>query len=424
MQTSDKLELRLTLINASVFAAVLVTFVLIVFFFVAERQNQDTYSDIRHLADAVVASIDFDEDPSRSPDKAEPDLIASAMPDSASSLLNSLRLEWFNYKKQLAAQKGAFEINVPFAENEATQIQNNPHGIVYSRPVFDQGRLLGYVRVAQPLDKQDRFISNLVAGLAFGTAGALILTSFGVFVLVKQSLLPMRKNVQRLRQFTSDASHELRNPVTAIRSNSAVALKYADGMRTTDKEKFEMIESAARQMQQLVENLLLLSRAENVKNKSVIVNLLTASNEVVEGILQLSKDKKITIKVAVSPELNVLICPDDLRCILSNLIENALRYTPAGGTVTINASQDRDKVWLTVEDTGVGIASEDIEKVFDRFWRADKARTFHDSGQGLGLSIAKALVDQHGGSISVTSEVGKGSIFKVSLDPVLPNSAV
>lgn len=416
MLTSDRIELRLTLLNAAIFAAVLCTFAISVFIFVVDKQNQDNRADVRKLADAVIASIDFDEDQSRNPDSAEPDLICSAMPDTSAQLLSELKLQWFNYNQKLVAEKGTFTIVPPLQIHEGFQFQENPKGIIFSKPVLDNNRLLGYVRVAQPLAKQDRFVSNLLLGLSVGTIAALVLTGCGVFILVKQSILPLRKSMQMLRQFTSDASHELRTPVAAIQTNTAVALKYPEGMRAGDKDKFEMIGSAAKQMQTLVESLLKLGRAESIVSEKSTVNLARVVDDVYQRLLPSAEEGEIKLDCAVPPELHILANREDLLGIISNLLENAIRYTIPGGSVKIRATSDGQRTALIVEDTGIGIAEEHLERVFDRFWRADKARTFSEGGQGLGLTITKRLVEEHGGSITVESELGRGSTFKVLLN--------
>ena len=415
MQTSDRVELRLTLFNVAVFATVLIAFSATVFFFVADKQNQDIRADVRKLADAAIASIDFDEDKSRHPNSARPDLIDSAMPDSSAMLLNNLKLQWFNYEQKLLAEKGTFKIAPSLQTTEGFQFQENPKGIIFSKPVFDNGRLLGYVRVAQPLDKYDRFVANLLMGLSVGIVIALLLTAVGVFLLVKQSIFPLRKSMRLLRQFTNDASHELRTPVAAIRSNTAVALKYPEGMRFGDKEKFEMIDSAAKQMQHLIENLLALSRAENLKTTATLCDLAQVVDEVYRSLLPIANEASVDVQVRVPSRLQLLIAKDNLFSIVSNLLENAVRYTPAGGRIDIQAESQNGHIVLTVKDNGVGIAPDDIDKVYDRFWRADQARTAHSAGQGLGLAITKRLVDEQGGIITVNSELGKGTTFKVLL---------
>ncbi|CAN5278990.1 HAMP domain-containing sensor histidine kinase [soil metagenome] len=435
MPNSDRTELRLTLLNIAVFAAVLATFSFCVYAIFVDKLEEDTRSDLRHLADAVIASIDFDEDKSRNPGSAEPDLIASDMPASSAKLLNALKLQWFDYQGQFKLEKGTFPLNLPLVRKENFIQQANPRGIVFTKVAMADGVLLGYVRVAQPLDKQDRAIENLRIGLMLGTLAALFVSGAGMAILVPQSIAPLRRTMKQLRQFSSDASHELRTPLMAICTNSKVALKYPEGMRDGDLEKFEAIQQSSLRMQRLVEDLLLLSQAERASNlakpksvgkpkseaksKNDLANPCTVARLVIGELSWLSERQQITIENETeensSADLIADISADHLGRVISNLLENALRYSPPGSSVKIWQENSGNSVTIFVQDNGPGINAVDQKRIFDRFWRADKARA-HDqqAGQGLGLAIAKELVESCGGSIAVKSS-GAGTCFSIKL---------
>ncbi len=415
MSIFAKTELKLILMCMSVFAAVLIVFASLVLYIVSNQIREDSRADLRRLVDAVVASIDFDEDEEKKPSSAEPDLIVSEMPESSSQLLNTMKLEWFNFDEKLTAKKGSFTVNVPLNTNEGFVELTNPRGIMYTKPVVTGNQLLGYVRVAQPLDKEDRAIEGLKTGLLFGTLAALVASGIGTAFLVRQSMDPVFKNMQHLRQFTADASHELRNPIAAILTNSAVALKHAEGMRTGDKEKFELIEQSSKQMQRLVEGLLLLSRTEQVRRVSAQANLQLVAQQSVSNLRMLSEAKNTNIEVDIAPDIELDCEPDDLYRLIANLVENAISYTAVSGTVRIQAVRQGSTAILKVEDNGIGISEGDLDKIYNRFWRADKARNYRDGNQGLGLAIVKSLVEFYQGNISVQSELGKGTVFTVSL---------
>jgi signal transduction histidine kinase len=228
-------------------------------------------------------------------------------------------------------------------------------------------------------------------------------------------MTPIFEAVKKLRQFTADASHELRNPIAAIRTNSSVALKYAENMRPDDKEKFELIVQCSQQMQRLVEKFLSLSRTEQAPEEPGCINLETAIREAVINLSPLIERKNATVAFDLEPDLEIACDADDMQTIICNLVENAIRYSKTGSAVRIHCSRKQTGAMLTVEDNGIGIAKSDLEKIFDRFWRADKTRNHSDSSEGLGLAIVKALVERHNGSISVKSELGKGSSFSISL---------
>ncbi|HEY9677415.1 MAG TPA: HAMP domain-containing sensor histidine kinase [Drouetiella sp.] len=372
----------------------------------------ESRSDLRRLAEAVIASIDFDSEEDRR--AAKPDSIMSEMP-STSGPLEAMRLEWFDPNGKFVAAKGKLSVTLPLTKSERFDQLSNPQALVYTKPVVLNDHVLGFVRVAEPLRQEIRTINNLLLGLLAGTTLGLITSGIGTAILVRNAVAPIRKNMNQLRKFTSDASHELRNPITAILTNSSVALNWTEGMRDGDKEKFLLIQNASQQMQKLVEDLLSLSRAENREAENAQTNLLSCVQAVVASTEPSIKEKNCIVEIEIENSINVQMKAEDLRRVVSNLLDNAIQYSHSGGTIRLQASKKNSHIELAVADTGIGIANDDLEKVFDRFWRADKARNYSDGGQGLGLSIVQALLRQNGGDVTVKSEEGRGSTFTVSL---------
>lgn len=128
-----------------------------------------------------------------------------------------------------------------------------------------------------------------------------------------------------------------------------------------------------------------------------------------------AKEKNLTLKNNTQKQLHVFMDGDDLDCVLKNLLDNAIKYTPDDGTVSISAVPTNGGIRITVTDSGIGIEKEDLPKVFERFWRADQARSYHSGGNGLGLPIVKAIIEKYDGTIAVASEPGKQTEFKIDL---------
>jgi len=221
--------------------------------------------------------------------------------------------------------------------------------------------------------------------------------------------------VKRIRQFTADASHELRTPVTLIRSTAELALR-----RERDPEEYRKalraIEAEAKRMTELTTSLLTLARADadevELALREIDVDSVVA--EAVEQSLPLAESKGVTLTLA-SERRPVAACANEagLHRLLLVLIDNALKYTPRGGSITVEVASDDDGVHLSVKDTGPGIAADALPHIFDRFFQADQAR--NNGGAGLGLSIAQAIARAHGTRIEVQSTLGAGSCFSLTL---------
>jgi len=219
-----------------------------------------------------------------------------------------------------------------------------------------------------------------------------------------------------MRQFTADASHELLTPLTAMRTETEIALRAerpADQYRRVLTSVLEEVE----RMTRLADDLLLLSREdarlEPAARGPVRLDKLVCG--VAEHMEVVATEAGLKLKVGGLPPVSVLGDADGLRQVFFNLLDNAVKYTRPGGSVAVAGRQEGPSAIIEVSDTGIGIPPECLPRVFDRFFRVDKSRSRQMGGAGLGLSIAKALVERHGGRIEAESSTGKGSTFRVSL---------
>jgi heavy metal sensor kinase len=223
-------------------------------------------------------------------------------------------------------------------------------------------------------------------------------------------------SMTRIKQFTADASHELRGPATLIQTAAEYSLR-RERSREELTEAMETILRESQRTSQLVENLLLLARADSGDAVTLgSVRLDIAVREAAERLKQFAASKNIRITENLDGgTFYVTSDPTLMQRMLFILIENAVKYTPENGSVTLDLRASGNDVIVGVTDTGIGIAPEDLPRVFDRFWRADKVRSREMGGTGLGLSIAKSIVEKSGGTIHVESVVGQGSRFEVRL---------
>ena len=246
-----------------------------------------------------------------------------------------------------------------------------------------------------------------------------------------QMVTELERNDQQRRNLTADVAHELRTPLHIIQGNLEGIL---DGVYEATPEHINTTLEETRHLARLVDDLRTLSLAESgqlpmVRTPVDVHDLLSDVVVSFEGQAEVKgvelrimrpegpRELRMTESADISQE--VLLIEADagrLNQVLSNLVVNALRHTPAGGTITLTANRQNNFARITVTDTGEGIAAEDLPFLFDRFWRGDRARTHSEGvGSGLGLAIARQLVQAHGGQITVQSEVGRGTTFTLDL---------
>ncbi|AGK55171.1 two-component system histidine kinase PnpS [Bacillus sp. 1NLA3E] len=237
-------------------------------------------------------------------------------------------------------------------------------------------------------------------------------------LLVFHDITELKNLEQTRKDFVANVSHELKTPITSIKGFTETLL---DGAKEDPKslEAFlNIIFVESERLQTLIEDLLELSKIEqhrfNLEIKSF--DLTSIISEVIRMLDFKAVDKGITLEFNVDLQsLTIEGDPFRLKQVFINVINNAIMYTPNGGKITVSIEEKGDLILVKVADTGIGIEKQEIPRIFERFYRVDKARSRNSGGTGLGLAIVKHLIEAHKGTISVVSELGKGSIFTISL---------
>lgn len=284
-------------------------------------------------------------------------------------------------------------------------------GLPAFRPLFDQEDLAGN-QVLVLKEGQERILLRLFYVNLF------ILFAGGVlsYVLARKTLQPIERSHEAQSRFAADASHELRTPLTAMQTEIEVALRDPKLSASDARDLLQSNLEELAKLTKLSDGLLRLTRldSESLPKSSVKVSsILKAAEQQVQAHIN-AKTQKVTIESAKS--LVVFGDKASLVELVAILLENASKYSPAKSEITITTSREGQYTLIAVHDNGVGISQKDIAHVFDRFYRADTARTKVDTdGYGLGLSIAKTITDLHRGFISVSSTEGKGSTFTVKI---------
>ena len=227
----------------------------------------------------------------------------------------------------------------------------------------------------------------------------------------------IQKDRERERQMTGDVAHELRTPLMGIQS-TVEAIE--DGVYPADSKHLSIITRETKRLSKLTNSLLDLSRLENEKTEFPMSRL--DMNEPIKEAIAVNMARiesvDLNLEIDLTPELYVNANAERLQQAVTNLLTNAVRYTSKGGNITVSTFADKDKAYVSVKDTGIGMSKSEAEQAFARFWRADSARDRATGGIGIGLPITKEIVNRHKGEINVESKEGEGTTFTIAL-PVL-----
>jgi OmpR-family two-component system manganese-sensing sensor histidine kinase len=330
-------------------------------------------------------------------------------------------VEWFDAQERLIGHTGTLFTDLSPQPGQQTLQNGDIRAItlsVYSYP-NGQPQLEGYIRTSEATSEMEELLNRFRWGLLLGGGVILGVTGLGGIWLTQQSLKPIEQSLQQLKQFTADASHELRSPLTAIKTSAEVMQCYPERIHPQEMQKVVGIANATRQMARLVDDLMLLARMDadeiNQTQEWGVILLDRLLSGLGESWQEQAQAEGIQLQLHLLSDVAIRGVPEPITRLFTNLVENAIQYTSAGGKVSLSMKRIDREVIIAIEDTGIGIAPEDLKFVFDRFWRADRARSRRAGGTGLGLAIAQTIAQQHRGEITVSSQFGVGSCFRVRL---------
>lgn len=231
-----------------------------------------------------------------------------------------------------------------------------------------------------------------------------------------KAVRPIADTMDLLRRFVADAGHEFNTPVSVIEA-SVQTLEQTLRDHDISTEVLDVITRASARMKNLSSNLMLLARVENPEMGMITtrMSLKDIVGPVIDEFQELCKSRDIHLICKEVPAVNLQGNRDSLHRMLANLVDNAIRYTEPGGTVTVSLSSEDTDVAISVQDTGIGIPSDSMDHIFERFYRVDKSRARSAGGSGLGLSIVKAIAEAHNGKVTAYSQPGQGSNFTIVL---------
>ncbi|MFL6557592.1 MAG: ATP-binding protein [Bacillus sp. (in: firmicutes)] len=290
--------------------------------------------------------------------------------------------------------------------------------MITSRAIYDKGQFIGQLYVGKDITFAYQLFHSLLLILA--TIGIVF---FGValyisVVMSKRAMIPISGAFTRQREFVADASHELRTPLSVLLSS-------IDAMEMTiepQKEDFAgkmltNMRQEVKRMTRLVGDLLTLARSDSntTEISKETFDFRLQAEAALESVRPLAASKQISLSLQAPGDIIAVGDPQRLSQLLYILLDNAIKYTQEAGEVKLSLLVEGQQLCIAVQDTGIGIKQEDYQRIFERFYRSDKSRSRQIGGHGLGLSIAKWIVETHKGTIKVSSEIGKGSTFFIRI---------
>ena len=241
----------------------------------------------------------------------------------------------------------------------------------------------------------------------------------GATLVVVRDVTEQRQLDAVRRDFVANASHELKTPAATIQA-AAETLRQVVEDDPDEVARFAVqLEREAIRLSRIVADLLDLSRLESGSSLDDLVFLGAATREEAQRLEEAARDAGVALEIETSQERPIRGSQRDLALLVRNLVDNAIRYSHEGSEVRVEIAGEDDVVTLRVSDTGIGIPSKDIPRIFERFYRVDRARSRETGGTGLGLAIVKHVVENHGGTMEVDSELGRGTTFEISF-PAAP----
>lgn len=294
---------------------------------------------------------------------------------------------------------------------------------LYIRPLAGARVPTGTLIVGQSLIPRDQALHRILLVLLLVGSVGLLLALFGAWFLAGRALVPIQAAFNRQQEFVADAAHELRTPLMSLRAATDLLAQHKAEPLAANSDLFDDVRSELLRLERLAGDLLTLARGdlETLELALGTVDLGALAADVVRKTLPLAQEHDVQLILAPSDTLRYAEAdPDRLQQVLLILLDNALKHTPTGGRITVTVARKGSEARVVIHDTGVGIPPEALPRLFDRFYRANRTRARRDGGAGLGLAIARGIIEAHGGQITIASTPGNGTSAIVRLPVSAP----
>ncbi|MCR4435822.1 MAG: ATP-binding protein [Clostridiales bacterium] len=446
-----KISWKLTILYASIFSLVLILLNALVLYGIKLFLINQTIQKVNFTCDTIADSIKGSPGEKMSLD--DPELIREVEFDP------TINIRIANSEGVVVNSLNNFKWSAIQFTSEASSIrkikENGLHIIVKNKEVLSDGKVTAYIQVAGNMEKEYLFLKILFIFMAGADLAGIAISLIVGYLISRRMLFPidritkaaqsisinnldrrievsqtddelsrlartfnemidrLKLSFEKQNQFVSDASHELRTPISVIQGYIGLIDRWGKEDRNVLQESINAIKNETSGMTELIEKLLFLARGDSGYQK--LQKSEFSLNELIDEVGRESRliSQEHSIQYGADEEISLFADRKMLKQMLRALIDNSIKFTPANGAIDIRAYKNKNTIMINIKDTGIGIPQEDINRIFNRFYRVDKARAKETGGSGLGLSIVKWIADAHNAKIKAESIVGEGTSITV-----------
>lgn len=427
-------RLRLTLLFSGVIGSILLVLGYAAHLALEKSANRSIDRELfilaRGLNDRLTAVL---KTPNQLPENAQQIIPELCLPQQAcrSDQHDSMLLELVNegYHLQLLNQKGEtlaaigeapdrFPPNLTLQPFRTVRAADGEPYHLHLVPLHTQdSRSWGYLQVGLSVQQFDDYMNTLHLVILFGVPLAILLIGGASWGLAGRVIRPIYQSYAQMQQFTADAAHELRTPIASIRATLESTIGDSNSSSEEHHHLLHSLQRQAQRLSRLTQDLLFLAQLDAQPKpptkETICLNELVQDLEEELAPLALAAKVDFQCQTQANQPIEINGHPGQIYRLVTNLITNAINYTPADGFVTVKLTHTQNSAIIRVHDSGIGIAASELPYLYDRFYRVNRDRGRQTGGSGLGLAIAQAIARQHGGKITASSTIGKGSAFSI-----------
>lgn len=427
---SEEKKMKRNLLKNMLFSFIVFTVLFLIFDFIIYNQiSISLYKDIDKELYMQKSKYDGEEQVSQTTNKQETNKSPGkkdyySMKNLNPRIILILRNEngEITNKEALGKIYEKYSDSIPFDSEDLMQIYNLKLDDRYNYRALnfestdDEGSKI-YIQLLANVDGEEKTLNNLLQMLIIGTIILITISILASYILSKRMMLPIYNAYKKQTEFVANASHELRTPLTIIQAKQELLLQEPESKIIDKSEDINLTLKETRRLSKMIKELMALARSDSneyVLNKEN-VNIDELIQEIVKPYKDYAEMEKKTIKLDLNYKKEIKLDKNKITELLIILLDNAIKYTGENDIIIIKTYSKDGKCNIEVADTGIGISDEGLKRVFERFYREDKARTRETGGTGLGLSIAHTIVTRHKGSIRAMHNKPKGTIFLVRI---------